>query len=66
MALDFDSARLPDPNLREEHEAWRSTLRRFVDSEVMPYVDAWDEQGEVPLDLWAKAAAIGLLPLGYP
>jgi acyl-CoA dehydrogenase len=66
MSLDFDSARLPDPNLRAEHAEWRATLRRFLDTEVMPHVDAWDEAGEVPLSLWPKAAAIGLLGLGYP
>jgi acyl-CoA dehydrogenase len=66
MSLDFDSARLPDPNLRAEHAEWRATLRRFLDAEVMPHVDTWDEAGEVPLALWPKAAAIGLLGLGYP
>lgn len=66
MSLDFDGARLPDPNLRAEHAEWRATLRRFLDTEVMPHVDAWDEAGEVPLALWPKAAAIGLLGLGYP
>lgn len=66
MALDFDTARLSDPNLRPDHEEWRAVLRRFMDAEVMPNVDAWDEAGEVPLELWPKAAAIGLLGLGYP
>ena len=66
MALDFDSARLPNPHLREEHEAWRRQLRRFVDTEIMPHADAWDEQGEIPIELWPKAAAVGLLGMGYP
>ena len=66
MALDFDSARLPDPALRAEHHAWRATLRRFVDAEIMPFVDDWDEAGSVPDALWPKAADIGLLQMGYP
>ncbi len=66
MSLDFDSARLPDPNLRADHEEWRTQLRRFVDAEIMPHVDAWDEACTIPDALWAKAAAIGLLQLGYP
>lgn len=65
-ALDFDGARLHNPFLGEEHHAWREQLRRFLDSEVMPHADEWDEAGEVPGDLWPKAAAIGLLGLGYP
>ncbi|MGI9294232.1 MAG: acyl-CoA dehydrogenase family protein, partial [Pseudomonadales bacterium] len=66
MALDFDSARLPNPHLTREHEEWRTQLRRFIDKEIMPYVDEWDEAGELPDALWPKAADVGLLQLGYP
>ena len=66
MSLDFDSARLRDPNLRPEHEEWRTQLRRFIDREIMPHVDDWDEACRIPDELWPKAAAIGLLGLGYP
>jgi len=66
MSLDFDSARLPNPHLREEHHAWREQLRRFVDTEILPHADDWDEAGDIPGDLWPKAAAVGLLGLGYP
>ena len=66
MALDFDSARMPNPNLTEDHEAWRTQLRRFIDTEIMPYADEWDEAGHIPDALWPKAAEIGLLGMGYP
>ncbi len=66
MPLDFDSARLPNPHITGEHEAWRTQLRRFIDTEIMPHADAWDEAGHVPAELWPKAAAVGLLGLGYP
>ena len=66
MSLDFDSARLANPNLTEEHHAWRVQLRRFIDTEIMPYADDWDEAGHIPIELWPKAAAVGLLGLGYP
>ncbi len=66
MSLDFDSARLYNPNMTSEHEAWRAQLRRFVDAEIMPYAEDWDEAGEIPIELWPKAAAVGLLGLGYP
>ncbi|MFO7552947.1 MAG: acyl-CoA dehydrogenase family protein [Haliea sp.] len=66
MSLDFDSARLPNPHSTAEHEAWRTQLRRFIDTEIMPHADAWDEAGHIPIELWPKAAAIGLLGLGYP
>ncbi|MEK9990778.1 MAG: acyl-CoA dehydrogenase family protein, partial [Halieaceae bacterium] len=66
MSLDFDSARLANPHLTEEHHAWRDALRRFIDTEIMPYADDWDEAGTIPDALWPKAAEVGLLGLGYP
>ena len=66
MSLTFDSARLPNPHANEEHEAWRTQLRRFIDTEITPYAEEWDEAGHIPIELWPKAAAVGLLGLGYP
>ena len=45
---------------------FRAGLRRFVEREVAPHVDAWDEAGEFPRELYRRAAALGLLGLGYP
>lgn len=66
MSLDFDSARLPNPNITEEHEAWRTQLRRFIDTEIAPFAEEWDEAGHIPEDLWPKAAEVGLLGMSYP
>jgi acyl-CoA dehydrogenase len=54
------------PALTEQHEAWRDTVRRFVEHEIMPHASAWDEAGEFPRELYRKAAAAGLLALGFP
>ena len=56
----------PSPFYTEEHEAFRTTVRRFVDREIMPYVDKWDEAEEFPRELYRKASAVGLLQLGFP
>lgn len=66
MALDFDSARLYNPAITSEHEEWRAQLRKWLELEVVPYIDDWDEAGKIPDELWPKAADIGLLQLGYP
>ena len=47
-------------------DAFRASVRRFVDREIAPFVDAWDEAGTFPRELYAKAAAAGLLSIGYP
>ncbi len=49
-----------------EHEAFRATLRAFVQREIEPHVNEWDEAGGFPRELHKKAAAIGLLGMGYP
>ena len=66
MSLDFDSARMANPFLTADHEAWRDQLRRFFDREVMPFAADWDEAGAVPPEMWPKAAEMGILGLGYP
>jgi acyl-CoA dehydrogenase len=54
------------PFYNAAHEAWRDALRRWVDYEIAPHATDWDEAGEFPRDLYARAAEIGLLQLGFP
>jgi acyl-CoA dehydrogenase len=49
-----------------EHEAFRDSVRRFVASEIEPFVDAWEEAGSFPRELYTRAAEIGLIPMGFP
>ncbi|MBX9603272.1 MAG: acyl-CoA dehydrogenase family protein [Bryobacteraceae bacterium] len=61
-----DVRRARGPFYTEEHEAWRKTLRRWVDQEIAPFVNDWDEAETFPRELYRKASEIGLLRLGYP
>ena len=63
--MDFDSARLGNSFLSDEHREWQFQVRRFFDNEVVPFADEWDEAGHIPDDLWPKSAAMGILGLGY-
>jgi acyl-CoA dehydrogenase len=49
-----------------EHELFRDSVRRFVAQEISPHVNDWDEAETFPRSLYARAAQIGLLGLGYP
>ncbi|MCG3190292.1 MAG: Acyl-CoA dehydrogenase [Burkholderiaceae bacterium] len=49
-----------------EHEVFRASVRRFVEAEIAPHVNAWDEAGSFPRELYRKAAAVGLTGIGYP
>lgn len=50
----------------DEHDQFRATVRAFIDREINPYVDAWEEQRRYPAhELFPKLAAIGALGLEY-
>src|ERR1700736_4061792 len=51
---------------REEHEMWRTTVRRFVETEIVPYHAQWEHDGIVPRELWLKAGEQGLLCCTVP
>ena len=40
--------------------------RRFIQTEVAPHLQTWEDAGEFPRELYARAAALGWLGLGYP
>jgi acyl-CoA dehydrogenase len=44
-----------------DHEAFRDSFRRFVDKEIAPHHEAWEEQGYVDREVWNKAGANGFL-----
>ncbi|MEZ5697177.1 MAG: acyl-CoA dehydrogenase family protein [Sphingomonadaceae bacterium] len=49
-----------------EHEIWRESVRRFVETEIVPYHDQWEEDGIVPRELWTKAGEAGMLCCTVP
>jgi alkylation response protein AidB-like acyl-CoA dehydrogenase len=49
------------PLLEEEHEAFRRTVRAFLDKEVVPHHEQWEKDGQVSREVWTKAGAQGLL-----
>lgn len=51
---------------REEHEIFRRSVRKFMEREVVPHHDSWEESGVVPRELWRKAGAEGLLCCTVP
>ena len=62
----LERAGAQSPFYTRDHEAFRDVMRSFVSREIEPYASQWDEAGEFPRELYAKAAAIGLLALGFP
>ena len=49
-----------------EHQAFRDSFRRFMVAEIAPHHAAWEEQGYVDKQVWAKAGALGFLCMTQP
>lgn len=49
-----------------DHGAFRDSFRRFVEKEISPFHEAWEEQGYVDREVWRKAGANGFLCMTLP
>ena len=45
----------------EEHAIFQQHLRRFMEKEVVPNIDRWEEERMVPRDVWRRMGAYGYL-----
>ena len=50
----------------ETHGMVRDTMRRFVSEAVKPHIDAWEEAGAFPREIYPQAGGLGLLSIGHP
>ncbi|MGO9212820.1 MAG: acyl-CoA dehydrogenase family protein [Syntrophales bacterium] len=50
----------------EEHDIFRGSVRKFVEKEVKPHIEEWEDAEIFPIELYKKAADAGFLGLGYP
>jgi len=55
---------MQNPFETPERAAFRDTIRRFIDADVRPFVDEWDEAGDVPWEIHEKAGALGCFGFG--
>jgi acyl-CoA dehydrogenase len=47
--------------LREEHQLFRETLRKFLDKEARPFYAQWEKERLIPRSLWKKMGDSGFL-----
>jgi acyl-CoA dehydrogenase len=66
MTISFDEWRARSPFYDETHEAVAQSVRKFMAAEVLPNIDQWEADGELPRELHKKAAQAGILGLNYP
>jgi citronellyl-CoA dehydrogenase len=54
------------PLFTEEHEAFRASVRRFVEAELAPHAAEWERDGHFPDWVFKRMGDLGLLGVRYP
>ncbi|XP_071825128.1 long-chain specific acyl-CoA dehydrogenase, mitochondrial-like isoform X2 [Apostichopus japonicus] len=79
--LDYDRAEIRRPEVgqtesmmdigtraihSEEHDIFRTSIRRFFQEEILPNQDRWDAQRYVDREVWEKMGTAGFLGVAIP
>jgi alkylation response protein AidB-like acyl-CoA dehydrogenase len=57
---------IPRTLFTPEHETFRDSVRRFLEAEVKPHDEKWQEQGYADKAVWRKAGENGFLCMSMP
>lgn len=50
----------------EEHDLFRISFREFLQKEVVPHIDKWEQTGSIERFIWKKFGEMGYFGLRYP
>ncbi|HJY79583.1 MAG TPA: acyl-CoA dehydrogenase family protein, partial [Candidatus Binatia bacterium] len=50
----------------EEHEMFREQVRNFVNKEIIPHIDQWEQESLFPKSLYRRMGELGFLGIRYP
>jgi acyl-CoA dehydrogenase len=59
------AGRRPIPPFTEEHEQFRAAVRRFVEAELRPHAQAWEDACWFPSDVFTRLAELGYIGLKF-
>lgn len=51
---------------REEHEIFRQSLRKYTEKTIQPHIEAWEEAGEVPREVFRDFGKQGYFGVQFP
>lgn len=57
---------MKSPYFKEEHEMFRSAVRKFVGNELLPHAAEWEAAHEFPLSVFTRLGELGYLGLRFP
>ncbi|NND87737.1 MAG: acyl-CoA dehydrogenase, partial [Flavobacteriaceae bacterium] len=50
----------------EEHDFFRKSFRDFLQKEVVPHIEKWEETGHIERFIWEKFGEMGYFGINYP
>ena len=65
-AVSGDVSSADGPYFREEHGMFREQLRRFIEEEIKPHAEAWEQDGFTPRSVLRRMGELGFLCIRYP
>jgi citronellyl-CoA dehydrogenase len=57
---------MKNPWFKEEHEIFRKTVRKFMETELAPHAEEWEEKKDFPNWVFSRAGEMGFLGITYP
>ncbi|WP_298347896.1 acyl-CoA dehydrogenase family protein [uncultured Dokdonia sp.] len=57
---------MTDMYFTEEHNLFRESLKDFLQKEVVPHLDKWEETGQIERFIWKKFGDMGFFGIAYP
>lgn len=66
MTMEFSAKAVCQQYFSRAHDMVRRSVKEFIDKEVKPFIDDWEEAGRFPREIYEKAGAVGILGIGYP
>ena len=56
---------MPSQYFTEDHDLFRQSVRQFVESEVLPHIEDWEQNQRIPKEIWLKMGEMGFLGINY-
>ena len=50
----------------EEHDLFRQSVKQFIEAEVKPHINQWEEEKKIPREIFTKMASHGFLGINFP
>ena len=57
---------MTDSYFTEEHKLFRKSLQDFLQKEIVPHIENWENSGKIDSSIWRKFGDMGFLGINYP